>query len=416
MLFNGHLPSADAGDDAGYYERKRRELALIESSCSLEAPQGPTDLGGLLKRKFQSAALCRAETAAAQWSHTETRWGRGYCGSGAFEFDYEYQRADLTVEGPPPYPMQGLKTLRPVLYTASGMGALSAALLAMRHLWPGCRFDGPAGGYPETHEMIALLGGSDDPGAHRVAILDSTIDTPSTAALRLNGARAALFDTSCFPASSSRIALIVAAARAQSVPVMLVRSHTKLDCFGLEYGRLGSVVAPVGANCSAFEKSLQRSAADFIRLTGATALPMHFPPFASGKEYHALLRARSAWTIYCCRFLERQLKKRAEVLSFAHGLYFVLFPRSLANKDLAAAAAASLIRSLSDAGIPARHAGSFGFDFFASDWFEDPASHRVGIRLSVGDLPFTLIRRAAVVLSGWLADCAGAKVTISRKD
>ena len=411
---NGRPPGKAVGSRTGYsqyMQRKIDELALIEQHLAHPPPPPRTGhLDGLLKRKFKSAALCRAELAAAQWSQTETRWKSGPCGSGAFQFDYEYQRADLAVAGPSAYSVRGLeKQLLPTQYTTSGMAALAAALLAVQRLWPGCSFEARADGYPETRELIELLRADEHDRSARIVVIDSTVDTPLTARTRLKDAAVALFDTSCFAASSSRIRAITTVARDLDVPLILIRSHTKLDCLGLDYGRLGSVVVTKG-QAGGSETALNCLVADFIRLTGAAALPLHFPPFASGEMYRGLSRARSAWTIRCTRLIEVHLRRLVEldVRSFAHGLYIVFYPAFYTRKEEASEAAAGLVEMLVDDDIPARHAGSFGFDFLGCDWFEDPQSGRIGLRLSVGDLPLSLIERAIGTIEAWLRKTVSA--------
>lgn len=395
---------------AGYMNRKVSELALIERRLANPSPAPHTShLASLFQRKFKSAALCRAEMAAEQWSQTETKWKAGPCGSGAFRFDYEYQRADLSVDGPPAYSIRALAdAFLPTQHTTSGMAALSAALLAMRRIWPGCTFEARSDGYPETLELIDLLHNPQSAdGAMRIVIVDSTVDTAQSARARMAGATAVVFDTSCFAASSSRIGAIVTAAAESRLPMILIRSHTKLDCFGLDYGRLGSVVVTKGSGGA--DRALDRFVADFIRLTGSAALPLHFPPFAGGDEFRSLSRARTAWTIRCTRLIQSHLRRATAVdlRSFAHGLYIVFNPAPYSDKDAASVAAEHLVGRLVEAGIPARHAGSFGFDFFGCDWFEDPETGRIGLRLSVGDLPLCLVDRAIVVIESWLDETAG---------
>lgn len=400
-------PEASRTGYSHYMQRKIDELALIEKRLAQPPPPPRTNhLASLLKRKFKSAALCRAEIAADQWSQTETRWKSGPCGSGAFQFEYEYQRADLTVAGPSAYSVRALEEqLLPTQYTTSGMAAMSASFLAVQRLWPGCGFEARADGYPETRELIELLRGEERNGTERVVIIDSTVDTPAAARARMQDATAAIFDTSCFASSSSRIRAVTRAAQDQKLPLILIRSHTKLDCLGLDYGRLGSVVVATGS-AGGPEKALNCLIADFIRLTGAAALPLHFPPFASGEAYRLLSRARSAWTIRCTRHIETNLRQSAalDIRTFAHGLYIVFYPAFYTRKEEASEAAADLVARFVDHGIPARHAGSFGFDFFGCDWFEDPQSGRIGLRLSVGDLPLCLVDRAIETLVGWLRD------------
>jgi hypothetical protein len=387
-------------DQTGYMARKRNELALIESALP-RPPKPPRTraLPVLLARKFKSAALCRAFMAAEQWSQTETGWFSNKAVSGAFRFSYEYQRADLRVDGPPVYEHCGLQVFR-TQYAMSGMAALSAVLLAVRQLWPNCTVEARADGYPETSELIARLELDRAAARPRIIIVDSTVDTPRTALKRCTGAAAVIFDTSCFAASSGRIGAIARAVTEPGLPLILVRSHTKLDCFGLDYGRLGSVVVVNGGETS---HVLNLSIGEFIRLTGSAALPLHFPPFAKGERFQQLTRERTASIMRATRTIERRLMDRGHsVRRFAHGLYFACFPPHAANQNAAGEAAQRLASCLVEDRVPARHAGSFGFDFMTADWFEDPVSAQFGVRIACGDLPAAKVGAAAQVIINWL--------------
>lgn len=46
-----------------------------------------------------------------------------------------------------------------------------------------------------------------------------------------------------------------------------------------------------------------------------------------------------------------------------------------------------MCRDLGALGLPLRHAGSFGFDFAAAEWFHDTALDRHMVRVAVPDLP-----------------------------
>jgi len=400
------MPVPMPNADAHYLQRKCREIVRVERTLVRPPPPPePGELAALLARKFRSAALCRAEVSAAQWSQTETRWATGPCGSGAFRFDYAYQRADLEVAGPPPYTVRGLSQPKWVFYTASGMAALACTFLAVRRLWPHCRLDVRADGYPETRELADLLDQTEQQGnGGRVAVIDSAIDTPTSVRTRLEGARLAIFDTSCFAASSGRIGAIVRDAQRRACPLILVRSHTKLDCLGLDYGRLGSI-AVFDHEAAGPSRGLSVLISDFVRLTGSAALPLHFPPFAAGEEFRDLTRARIANAMRSARAIARGLTAagHADVRSYAHGLYVVLFPAPFADSEAASSASAALAEALAAAGLPARHAGSFGFDFLGCDWFEEPSVGRLGIRLSVGDLPPSLVWRAIARTAAWLS-------------
>ena len=98
------------------------------------------------------AAALKAELDLQDWALTETAWTHsGRPRSSAFEFRYDYQRADLEVRGPSFYAFEELADAEPV-YTASGMAAISALLMAMRPTFFEADFITLPNGYGESTE------------------------------------------------------------------------------------------------------------------------------------------------------------------------------------------------------------------------------------------------------------------------
>jgi hypothetical protein len=160
---------------------------------------------------------------------------------------------------------------------------------------------------------------------------------------------------------------------------VLVRSHTKLDSLGLE-GRLGSAVF---VDCekhvaTANQERLEELATEMrnaVRLFGGAALPAHFPPYVGTEAYRALTDKRAAAILRNSRRTARNfasaLPNSTAELHFVHGLYVTLAPKRMLDEKQTKQIAADLCGDLSKAGLPLRHAGSFGFDFGAAEWFKD---------------------------------------------
>jgi hypothetical protein len=56
---------------------------------------------------------------------------------------------------------------------------------------------------------------------------------------------------------------------------------------------------------------------------------------------------------------------------------------------------------LGRAGLPLRHAGSFGFDFGAAEWCHDRLRDRYVVRLAVPDLPASVWQNVAESVADW---------------
>ena len=56
---------------------------------------------------------------------------------------------------------------------------------------------------------------------------------------------------------------------------------------------------------------------------------------------------------------------------------------------------------LARAGLPIQHAGSFGFDFAATEWFRNPATDRYSVRIAVPDLPTAIWNDLVEAIARW---------------
>jgi hypothetical protein len=90
---------------------------------------------------------------------------------------------------------------------------------------------------------------------------------------------------------------------------------------------------------------------------------------------------------------------------FAHGLYLTLVPKRALDENQARQLAEELSTDLASTGLPIRHAGSFGFDFAATEWFHDSSGDRYLVRIAVPDLPTLLWDEIAKAIADWWARC-----------
>lgn len=411
-----------------YLERKHREIGLL-NDC-LRSPQHlprPRSVEEVIKSKFQLTARLRAEHELLDWKATETAWSRtANPASGPFIFDYDYQRADLSVRGPSFYEFPRSVTSE-TIYTASGMAAISALLLACAGIVAEGDIVVLPGSYGETLELIERFvptlrlvtpklpppDGLARAGVPRILLLDSCVSAGTfEAVLRCDGPALDLlvFDTTCFAGCSGRIRRVLSWARRYGIPVAMVRSHNKLDSLGAEYGRLGSAVfVSWGDEEAETNRSMVgRLAAETrnaVRLLGGAALPAHFPPYVGSEAYWTLTKQRVAAILrngrHTARLFARELPSLAAQLHFSHGLYVTLRASRRLDEASARQSAEAMSGDLSRAGYPIRHAGSFGFDFAATEWFHDATTDQYSVRVAVPDLPTELWADLAAAIADW---------------
>lgn len=407
---------------AAYLDRKHSELRLINDSLRRKLPLTcPRSVGDVIKHKFQLTAALKAEHAWHDWAVTETAWAHpGQRRIGPFKFCYDYQRADLDVRGPSFYE-PGCGALDTV-YTASGMAAISALLLASARVIGKADILVLSGSYGETQEliegyadrlrMITLSLDGEAPARSaslRILLLDSSAPASAFAGgLRILEARPDLliFDTTCFASGSGRVRQVLRRAGGLGVPVVLVRSHTKLDSLGAEYGRLGSV-AFVGwaKDRGSWLKEIPVETRNAVRLLGGAALPAHFPPYIGAPLYRALTGKRIAAMLRnsrsASRYFAAALPELAAELHYVHGLYVTLSAQQPLGEATARQAAADMSGDLAKAGLPIQHAGSFGFDFAATEWFHHSTTDRYSVRVAVPDLPTKIWDELVVAIAQW---------------
>ncbi|KRQ96787.1 hypothetical protein [Bradyrhizobium valentinum] len=409
-----------------YLERKHRELRLINDCLRHPLPLTcPRSVSEVIRHKFQLAAALKAEHAQHDWNVTETAWAHpGQRRIGPFEFRYDYQRADLDVRGPSFYELEcgAIDTI----YTASGMAAISALLLASARVTGEADILVLPGAYGETQEfiegyvdrlrMITLNRPSEEAvgprsASSRIMLLDSSASASAfDAGLHCTNAAPdlSIFDTTCFSSGSGRIRRVLGRARELAIPIVMVRSHTKLDSLGAEYGRLGSVAFVDWEKNVAGGSKLKQLPAETrnaIRLLGGAALPAHFPPYIGTPSYRELTNKRIAAMLRnsrrASRYFATALSGLTAELHFAHGLYVTVSSQQPLDEATARRAAAEMSSDLARAGLPIQHAGSFGFDFAATEWFRNPATDRYSVRIAASDLPTAIWDDLTEAIARW---------------
>jgi hypothetical protein len=312
------------------------------------------------------------------------------------------------------------------IYTASGMTAISALLTALTRFTARAYVLALPGSYSETVELIERYGGClhllrldhmeeleakrEKLGdALRILVVDSCLPSQSFRSMlasRPDDFDLILFDTTGFWTRSARIRRVMA--WVDQVPVVLVRSHTKLDSLGVEYGRLGSAMFVCSDSRSAAHKvSVEQLANEFrdaLRLCGGAPVPAHFPPYIGSRAYYDLGQKRLATILRNTRQVVRHVSRTDGIrgqLDFAHHVYITLVPSKIMDEREAKQMADALCSDLRRVGLPFHHAGSFGFDFATAEWFRDTIRDRDVVRIAVPDLPTAVWDQLAREITRW---------------
>jgi hypothetical protein len=407
-----------------YSARKKEELDLLNSlladPLTIRSPKLITEV---IEQKFHLAAALKAEHVLHDWALTETAWTHSHRPrSGPFEFEYDYQRADLEVRGPSFYGFEkqsGSKTV----YTGSGMAAISALLMAMASIFPEADIVTMPNSYGETAELIdghakhlrrielgrSLAEITGFRGSRpRILLLDSCTSVGAFEAI-VKCAQPLLdlvvFDTTCFSSGSGHIVRALNWAHDTKIPIVLLRSHTKLDSLGVEYGRLGSIVFAGCPHEKRFPQDLLTETRNAVRLFGGAALPAHFPPFVGAPAYRSLTNRRVAAILRnnrrAMRHFSAALASSSAEFHFAHGLYVTLTSARTLDESEAREVVAELCTDMDRRGLPLRHAGSFGFDFGAAEWSRDRIRDRYVVRIAAADLPTSLWDEVVAAVAVW---------------
>ncbi|MBV8097214.1 MAG: hypothetical protein JOY71_00845 [Acetobacteraceae bacterium] len=410
---------------AAYLHRKRQEIALFIRCLARPWLAAPArSIEDVIEQKFRLSAELKAEALLDRWWLTETNWtGRTGARIGPFEIAYGYQRADLVIRGPLPYRALVCSTDHDVhyaSYTSSGMSAMAALLVALERALGAVHLLASPQCYSETLEFIRLYdrnlslhcGAGEAASSNSVRLIDSArADDPSRLGEpRGNACGLVLVDTSCWGADAAPLGRVLAWCAKAGLPAILVRSHTKLDSLGVEYGRLGSAVFIVPRrNCAASVRAmLEQLAAEMgsaVRLFGVAADPAHLPPFWDSESWPKLSAQRSAFIVrnnlYAAHALQSDLADAAEIGTYHHGAYFTLGATQDWDQSTAWQIAGAVAAQLEQEGLPARHAGSFGFDFVGIEDFPDPTRERRLIRVAMADLPGALTARISERIAAW---------------
>lgn len=352
----------------------------------------------------------------------ETNWpNRESVGIGDYVLRYSYRRFDLQISGPPVYP--ALSCDASEVYVSSGMAALSAVYMALDRvleqaleLW--CSPDG----YFETQHLVRaytrmltvrstqLLAPSGDTQSTLACLHIDSIAAADGAALierydfPWHRVLLAVVDTTCYARTDPLIERISTMLSRKEIFHVLVRSHVKLDAFGTESARFGSIVMcqPLAENGYVHElaNAMRKVVADVVRSFGLAPMPGHLLPFHQSPEYFAMMQIRVNRIRDNSRRLAETLREALGaapyyICEYHHGLFLTIHYPGWTEHATLEMLAKEMVARGSGAGSRVYHATSFGFDFAAIAALMDMPSKLYALRVSLSDEPMGNLEQLA---------------------
>jgi hypothetical protein len=381
------VAAASSETTFGYWERKNDEVALLRDHLGIDGGSAIVTVPDLVREKQHLRAQMIARFIVSHPHLTESNLGNAAMEVDGASLGFNYQRYDMSVRRKPfapwIYPALASRRLCSLGFLCtSGMSAVTAVLTALDLIHGDARplYLAPDT-YFETRQFVhdylyQLKPVSELPAVLvrcGVVVLDSICHVDPLARLgtcALDAACAVVLDTTCYDVSALEIERVVERCRAAGAPCVLVRSHLKIDSLGLEYGRLGSIVIVLPRPCPGsrgrFVRYLRRRIGDFLVKTGTGFSISSYFPLTSDPTFLRLNRRRNAVmrdnNLRCAAALAEIVHPRSEarIVAYHHGRFLFLHTPA---RDPSGRQAGALAHALLEAGICARPAPSFGYDF-----------------------------------------------------
>jgi hypothetical protein len=416
-----------------YLRRKSREIAYLERRLVRRAQPTIARTGDHMLRRKMRARNRLLTASVRERSFNETNFDPTVpIDVAGLKLTYAYQRFRVEIHSPvalaAAYPGLRGANASPSswgTFTSCGQSACTAFLLSLARVFRS-RFDlfFWSGKYFEEDLVLKRLGSRNVRVVDcvsrlrsdvRCGYLDSSTDAiayKSDLKKLIEHCQLVAVDTTCYGARSDRLAFIVSHTLRAGKPCILLRSHLKLDCLGMEYARLGSLViaSPRRATLATTRllEMLRKETAQILSLIGGYASASQLYPFLADPTFQRIsderldrIRLANRRVVSWVECALNELKERPLVMRFVHQIFFmIVFPKARKGVD-----GHDLLDALKRSGIPAQWAASFGFDFTAIQQFKGP--QELSVRIAVGDHPDDLVGKSAGIIIEWIRGIRG---------
>lgn len=403
------------------------DLKLFEIECLMPfaegftVPKRPSTYQEFFRLKMDIRSSIRAKSAR-DLGCGESRLSRAAVRAGGLSFKFVYQRMKVDLIGKSAVNLiyRNLKlspsTESNGAFTTSCQSAISALFHTLRLILGDFIISVNDGAYWETLGFlrqfsfkISHLNGTEHINSPlmRVIYLDSSTETTFfekewPAKVQLNKCRLLIVDTTCLSLKSEKLSEVIEVSRRAGLICVFVRSHMKLDCLGMEYGRLGSIVflRPIGLNHKSkiFSEKLINKFNEIAAYHGAFANLSQIYPFFTNARFQ---KVNELWqkriemnNKQVSNFLEKNIDFENAPLAlkkFEHNKYFwFVSKRPIADRQVLDLCR-GLDRNLSFLKVPHLSIASYPWDFLSITPFKRGQTilidqkDRTVIRISVPD-------------------------------
>lgn len=403
-----------------YFLRKNKEISFLskavdgnclENICYISVEE-------IVQEKMRIKSKMLSNFFDKNWKMSESNWleRENYCldsdfiGSSDMQLSYNYQRFDLKMEGSAnncqSYDSTSLPPHRSkVLFVSSGMSSISVMFSALHKTLYKQRSSLVISqdSYFETIKYVERY----CPGISRISLdnnillrnnvlyLDSISVRNHFFYLRshdFSELMLVLIDSTCYENDSVMIKKILCKCIRENVVCIMLRSHIKLDCLGLEYARLGSITFIIPPLLTRIKidvcKSLIIQTSDLIAKTGTIFSPHAIFPLNNSEEFKILNKERVNLirknNCYAAKQVLLKSDAKFNIQRYHHGLFFTIETNTQSPSELSKQVNAYRER-LNLRGIYAKIAPSFGFDFISLTNYIDMMSKRPVIRVATSD-------------------------------
>jgi len=320
-------------------------------------------------------------------------------------FQYSYQRYDLKLIDENwldrIYNIQDPCFSSNGLFVKSGMSAFLVSILTLKRLYPSfTSLHYAKDGYFEVNDMFTRYlnlynvsyFSEENQRQPDIVILDST--TAIVDKIQWINAKIIIIDTTCWATTDPIINNLLGHLKDYSGLILLVRSHIKLDCFGLEINRLGSIVILVNTSLSNDMHQFKDACHETTCNIGCNFNIEDCYPWLFYKKFHELCKMRTnRIKYYTNKICDRLIKEKDidfPVYKGQHDLFimakFTRIPKSFNKKFKFGNPVMRYARQVCEIakkiGLPVVPSSSFGLCYSSFDGYLNRAGTEAYLRLA----------------------------------